>query len=111
MSEGECVTQRTRILDALLYHFCGLIGEPKSPKSYRVKAPRADEGIMPAEIIRVIAVALPIIESDNLLRGFLCRQKVGLPEQSRHLRVVGLDQQVGVVEFASNRHKVVGQSK
>ena len=44
---GECVTQRTCILDASSYHPRGLVGEPKYPKSYRVKAPRADAEIVP----------------------------------------------------------------
>ena len=41
MSERECVTQGTCILDASSYHSRGLVGEPKSPEFHRLNSSAA----------------------------------------------------------------------
>ena len=86
----------------------GLIGKTERPQADRIKAARADAAIVAAEIEGVIAVPLAVIEADDLRRTLLEGGEIRCPEQPRNAGVVGLEQQIGIVEFAGDRQQFVG---
>jgi hypothetical protein len=92
-----------------------LVGEPEAPQGDRVMGSARRRGNRARRNSRRDRGGAPGRRGgyDLLARLPSSAGKVGRrPEQSLgHLRVVGLEEQVGVVEFASDRHKVFGQSQ
>jgi len=111
MGQRKTVAELSSIRDALPRHLLGLVGKSETPQAHGVIALRADPGIVSAKIIGVVAMTLPVVETDNLLRCLPHAGEIRLPHQRRYPRVVRFDQKVGVVEFARDGDKLIGKRR
>ena len=103
------VAELARILDRLQRRALGLVEKSLAPETDRVEGARAHARVVPAEIIGVIAVALAVVEADDFARRLAHAGEIRHAQQHRHLGVIGLEQQVGIVELARDREQLIGE--